>query len=868
MSTEEKIIKKKSGLLIAILLALFTGCNQANLNNFYYPPPGNQLSHQDRRHPEEVGINPAVNVQINEFFQSNPYISNNKLFEPRWALWRHGYLIHVEGDFYEKNDVASLRKTWHAMTVGAAIQQGKIKDIHQKISDFLPELTGFDAEASWEDVMTQSAGFDYPYDTFPDYKPGEMWTYSDLNPVHLCNALARVYGKKSFYDAYDEVIRQAYFDAIGMKGWETDIIFDRGFGGHDGIRFVINLEHMGRLGLLALSRGRWEGKQLIPQSFVEALETKQTYGMKVNYNGPNDGKIGRSQEEFPESPYGYFTWVNTDGDLFKGADKSWATGSGAGGTRIMWNKNNGIVFAGFGINPVSDSTNLPLIIEKNINGANPLLDHKPVPKIGRWSYFEKSIQKAQNTGNPLEQNRLSGSFEGPDGKVMRIRGFYDGGPAWKVRYMPSKKGVYNYELKFEDGNTSVKGRFEVQSSDIPGLINKYEHNPIWFGYKDGEAELLRSFHVGDKFTADTSNSITGETWSKKQRREILDWLQDQGYNMLSIASLFLNRDDEGRGKGWGTPDLWDSINQMPDYEEYQRMETILEDLSIRKMLVYPFAGFLGRNSDYPEDKERRKLFLQYTIDRIGSYWNLLYTVGGPEPLLIGNPYMTSEEVRSWGSFIDSLDVYSHLLSCHNYTGNDLFKDETWTDYGVLQGPKTLNRKVLNEILLQNHHTEKPLYAQETLWPGNKYHPDYSLDDIRKNAFIITMSAAMINYADMNGNSSSGFSGSLSLEQKSPEIHEAIRQVWDFFESIPFYELKPHQDLIKNGYCLAEPGNYYLVYLPDGGGTVVNLGNNTFVANWIPGINTDEKQYIGEFSGSSLFEAPDNHDWLLLLMEVK
>ena len=127
---------------------------------------------------------------------------------------------------------------------------------------------------------------------------------------------------------------------------------------------------------------------------------------------------------------------------------------------------------------------------------------------------------------------------------------------------------------------------------------------------------------------------------------------------------------------------------------------------------------------------------------------------------------------------------------------------------------------------------------------------------------------MINYADMNGNSSSGFSGSLSLEQKSPEIHEAIRQVWDFFESIPFYELKPHQDLIKNGYCLAEPGNYYLVYLPDGGGTVVNLGNNTFVANWIPGINTDEKQYIGEFSGSSLFEAPDNHDWLLLLMEVK
>jgi hypothetical protein len=143
----------------------------------------------------------------------------------------------------------------------------------------------------------------------------------------------------------------------------------------------------------------------------------------------------------------------------------------------------------------------------------------------------------------------------------------------------------------------------VQLSDIKGLIHKYEENPIWFCYRDGEAKLLRSFHIGNKFTANTSNTITGESWSKEQRREILDWFQEQGYNMLSIASLYLNRDADGRGRGWKTPDLWDAVNKLPDYSEYQHLETILEDLSARQIVVYPFAGFFGRDSDYPKDLE-------------------------------------------------------------------------------------------------------------------------------------------------------------------------------------------------------------------------------------------------------------------------
>ena len=58
-------------------------------------------------------------------------------------------------------------------------------------------------------MITQSAGFD-PHGDRPAYLPGEMWTYSDWNLVHLCNALAKVYGKRDFYDDFADIARDAY----------------------------------------------------------------------------------------------------------------------------------------------------------------------------------------------------------------------------------------------------------------------------------------------------------------------------------------------------------------------------------------------------------------------------------------------------------------------------------------------------------------------------------------------------------------------------------------------------------------------------------------------------------------------------------
>lgn len=255
--------------------------------------------------------------------------------------------------------------------------------------------------------------------------------------------------------------------------WETSVR-------EDGIRFHFDLEDMGRLGLLVVARGRWQDKELIPEWFVEQLESKQTHGARVNYDGPDDGRVGLDPKKFPEAPYGFMTWVNTDGDHYPGADRAWAWAAGTGGSVVLWNHRNGIVFAGFGINAEPTPNGIPHIIESCIASDNPLTQGGNIPASQRsrvsergsdpdsvtnesssvplWELFETELVNYSKYSNPFRHVTLSATFTSPSGKPVHFFGYYDGdgkggqiGNVWKLRFMPDEIGIWSYTCQFSDG---------------------------------------------------------------------------------------------------------------------------------------------------------------------------------------------------------------------------------------------------------------------------------------------------------------------------------------------------------------------------------------------------------------------------------
>ena len=497
--------------------------------------------------------------------------------------------------------------------------------------------------------------------------------------------------------------------------------------------------------------------------------------------------------------------------------------------------------------------------------------HQPnqnLPAVGIWDKFELSMTNDKRYKDPFRDVTLKVHLKSPEGREVDFWGFYDGDNTWKFRFSPNEYGRWQYKMWFDDDATTIEeGAFRCTASDIPGQVNKDEYNPFWMGFKGGKHKLFRSLHVGDSFFASNWDDPFDDTDGNK-RAEFLNWLQEQGYNMLSIASHYLNRQEKGRGDGWDTPKLWPL-----DVKEYRKMEIILDELSRREIVVFPFAGFFGARADWPEDYKEQELYIRYVLARIGFYWNTLLSVAGPEPFWRKqeNQYkgqMKWADLNRLGRLIKALDVHGHILTVHNEKRasqyGDPFIDQPWYDMGTMQGPTTLDIGELYGGLLLNHHTSKPLYAQETLWYGNKWHPQYTDDHLRKNTYTILFSGAILNFADMNGNSSTGFSGKLDFDQLHPDKHKIVHQVWDFFESIPFYKLRPRQDLVKTGYCLAKEGQEYFVYLDSIGEVDIFVDYDySFRTEWINASDPADKVAGPAIKEKSIIKSPAHgDDWIL------
>lgn len=78
---------------------------------------------------------------------------------------------------------------------------------------------------------------------------------------------------------------------------------------------------------------------------------------------------------------------------------------------------------------------------------------------------------------------------------------------------------------------------------------------------------------------------------------------------------------------------------------------------------------------------------------------------------------------------------------------------------------------------------------------------------------------------------------LNLEdfRSRDRMWEQTRVALKFMRQIPFTTMRHNDGLTKNpdGYCLADPGKVYALYLPQGGTTEVNLGNvpGEFSVQW-------------------------------------
>jgi CubicO group peptidase (beta-lactamase class C family) len=207
---------------------------------------------------------------------------------------RHGKVI-AEGWWnpYKpelKHTLYSTSKSFTATAVGFAVSEKKLA-VSDKVISFFPDalpdtISKFLSEMKVKDLLSMSAGMD-PDPTFTTvvkdtnwvkaflaipivHEPGTKFLYNTLATYMLSAIVQKVTGEKVI-----DYLKPRLFTPLAIEGidWEVD---PRGINtGGWGLR--LKTEDMAKFGQLFLQKGKWNGSQVLPASWIEEATTLKIY---------------------------------------------------------------------------------------------------------------------------------------------------------------------------------------------------------------------------------------------------------------------------------------------------------------------------------------------------------------------------------------------------------------------------------------------------------------------------------------------------------------------------------------------------------------------------------------------------------------
>ena len=229
----------------------------------------------------------------------------------------------------QKEDVEhiswSVAKSYISALFGIAIEEGFIKNIHQTVDEYLPELrdSGYDG-VKIKDVLQMSSGikFDETYSD-PQSDIQQYWTgfvsgksQNEFASTLINEKTAGTYNKYVSIDTHvlgmilvratgkslSEYLQEKIWKPLGAEFEAYWLADGKGMEMANG-GLNACLRDFAKIGRLYLNKGNWEGNQIVPEAWVEASTSSMEEHLQPGSKNSSDPGMG----------YGYQWWI-TDGD--------------------------------------------------------------------------------------------------------------------------------------------------------------------------------------------------------------------------------------------------------------------------------------------------------------------------------------------------------------------------------------------------------------------------------------------------------------------------------------------------------------------------------------------------------------------------
>ncbi len=124
--------------------------------------------------------------------------------------------------------------------------------------------------------------------------PGSKWAYNNWD----YNALTTIFMQETGRSVY-EAFKEGIADRIGMQDFGKDAVFmeyERHLSKHPKAGFILSARDLVKFGQLYLNKGQWQGREIIPASWIERITQDYTV----------------TGEKGLRSAHGYLWWVPVD----------------------------------------------------------------------------------------------------------------------------------------------------------------------------------------------------------------------------------------------------------------------------------------------------------------------------------------------------------------------------------------------------------------------------------------------------------------------------------------------------------------------------------------------------------------------------
>jgi CubicO group peptidase (beta-lactamase class C family) len=321
----------------------------------------------ETRKPEEVGMDSAALQEAAKFAVANEAKTHrdgndlaemlagepfNQIVGPTMTrgatsglVLRNGYIVLEWGDTNRVDWTFSATKSYVATTIGLAYDAGLIRDLNDPVVRYVHDGTfssPHNSKITWVHLLQQTSEWQGTLWGKPDWadrfdgkqrrpvlEPGSKMTYNDVRVNLAALASLHVWRKP-----LPVVLRELVMDPIGASptwrwwGYDNSWVDIDGMkiqsvagGGHWGGGLWISARDHARFGLLHLRRGKWAGKQLISEKWIQ---------MATAPTGPNPS-------------YGYMWWLNAGQKQLPSAPAHTFHASGGGGNYVWVDQERDLV---------------------------------------------------------------------------------------------------------------------------------------------------------------------------------------------------------------------------------------------------------------------------------------------------------------------------------------------------------------------------------------------------------------------------------------------------------------------------------------------------------------------------------------------